>query len=107
MGRRYENKENFDLYAEPSTVKSGMVSALRGINTRIRFVRWIDMDRISRPVTQAEHREIVERLQSRNEPGCLAVLEKHIDRWQDQITSAIREGIAQIYMGRETARDSV
>jgi DNA-binding GntR family transcriptional regulator len=75
-----------------------MVAVLRNINSRIRFVRWIDMDRISRRATQAEHREIVERLKARNEPGCLAAIEKHIDRRQDQITSAIREGIAHIYM---------
>jgi hypothetical protein len=28
------------------------------------------------------------------------ILQKHIDRRLDQITSAIKEGYAQIYMGR-------
>lgn len=77
-----------------------MLQVLRNVNARIQFVRWVDMDRVSRPVTQAEHRQILERLEARDEAGCVAALEKHIDRRQDQITAAIKEGFAQIYMPR-------
>jgi DNA-binding GntR family transcriptional regulator len=75
-----------------------MVRVLRNVNARIRFVRWIDMDRGDRRHTQLEHREIVQALQRRDEATCAALLEKHIDRRVDQITSAIKEGYAQIYM---------
>lgn len=78
-----------------------MLQVLRNVNAKIQFVRWVDMDRVSRPVTQAEHRHIVERLKARDEFGCVAALEKHIDRRQDQITAAIKEGFAQIYMPRQ------
>ncbi len=75
-----------------------MLRVLRNVNARIRFVRWIDMDRINRAGTQLEHHRILLALKERDSETCIAVLEKHIDRRLDQITSAIREGYAQIYM---------
>lgn len=77
-----------------------MLQVLRNVNARIQFVRWLDMDRRGRHVTQGEHREILDRLRARDEAGAVAALEKHIHRRQDQITAAIREGLAQIYMPR-------
>ena len=75
-----------------------MLQVLRNVNARIQFVRWVDMDRAARPTTQADHRQILQALRRRDEAVCLSILEKHIDRRQEQITSAIKEGIAQIYM---------
>jgi len=75
-----------------------MLSVLRNVNARIRFVRWIDMDRINRAKTQAEHRAVLLGVKARDEAKCVPLLEKHIDRRLDQITSAIKEGYAQIYM---------
>src|ERR1700741_4962211 len=49
------------------------------------------MDRINRSNTQAEHRAVVEGLKARDEETCVTVLEKHIDRRLDRITSAIKE----------------
>lgn len=84
-----------------------MLRVLRNINARIRFVRWIDMDRINRSNTQAEHLRILLALRDRDEATCAAVLEKHIDRRLDQITSAIKEGYAQIYMPSARMNDQV
>jgi DNA-binding GntR family transcriptional regulator len=78
-----------------------MLRVLRNVNARIRFVRWIDMDRINRANTQAEHRAVLLGLKARDEAACVSVLEKHIDRRLDQITSAIKEAYAQIYMPAE------
>jgi DNA-binding FadR family transcriptional regulator len=75
-----------------------MLRMLRNVNACSRFVRWIDMDRINRSNTQAKHRAIIEGLKVRDEATCVSVLEKHIDRRLDRITSAIKEGYAQIYM---------
>lgn len=74
-----------------------MLRVLRNVNDRIRFVRWIDMDRINRSHTQIEHRNILLALKQRDE-RCVAMLECHIDRRHDQISSAIKEGYAKIYM---------
>lgn len=75
-----------------------MLRVLRNVNARIRFVRWIDMDRGNRANTQVEHRGVLDGLKARDEAACVSILEKHIDRRLDQITSAIKEGYAQIYM---------
>lgn len=75
-----------------------MLRVLRNVNARIRFVRWIDMDRGNRSNTQAEHRAVLLGLKARDEGACVSILEKHIDRRLDQVTSAIKEGYAQIYM---------
>jgi DNA-binding GntR family transcriptional regulator len=84
-----------------------MLRVLRNVNARIRFVRWIDMDRINRANTQAEHRAVLHALKARDEGACVYVLERHIDRRLDTITSAIKEGYAQIYMPsvRSAARE--
>jgi DNA-binding GntR family transcriptional regulator len=95
-----ELDENFH---EKLIVMSGndeMLRVLRNVNARIHFVRWIDMDRADRKVTQHEHRAVLLALKARDEAACVAVLEKHITRRVEQITSALREGYALIYMPR-------
>ena len=78
-----------------------MLRVLRNVNARIRFVRWIDMDRINRTHTQLEHRQVLLALQAGREAECTEILERHIDRRLDEITSAIKEGYAQIYMSKK------
>jgi len=77
-----------------------MVRVLRNVNARIHIVRWTDMERGDRRVTQNEHRQTLLALKARDGPGCARLLERHIDRRMDQITSALKEGYAQIYMPR-------
>ena len=77
-----------------------MLRVLANVNARIRFVRWIDMDRGDRANTQAEHRDVLLGLKRRDKAACVAILEKHIDRRLDQITTALKEGYAKIYMPR-------
>lgn len=74
------------------------VRVLKHINARIHFVRWIDMQRGDRPRTQDEHRQLLLALKAGDEQACVDALEKHIDRRIDQITAALREGFARIYM---------
>src|SRR6201987_5023726 len=80
-----------------------MLRVLRNVNARIRFVRWIDMDRINRANTQAEHRAVVLGLKARDEITCVSVLDKHIDRRLDRITKPIEGGCAEIYMASTKA----
>jgi DNA-binding GntR family transcriptional regulator len=92
-----------EMFHERLMAMSGnaeMFRVLRNVNARIRFVRWIDMDRGDRRLTQMEHRLVLTNLGARDEAACAMILQKHIDRRLDQITSAIKEGYAQIYMGR-------
>lgn len=80
-----------------------MQRVLQNVNARIRFVRWIDMHRGDRRKTQLEHADLLRALKRRDAAKCVALLEKHIDRRQDEITAALKEGYAQIYMPRTTA----
>ncbi|WP_420995151.1 GntR family transcriptional regulator [Cupriavidus sp. 30B13] len=75
-----------------------MLRVLKNINARIRFVRWIDMERCDRRKSQNEHREILLGLKARDAERCLPILGKHINRRYDEISSALKEGYAQIYM---------
>ncbi|MCX8998379.1 GntR family transcriptional regulator [Rhizobiaceae bacterium BDR2-2] len=81
-----------------------MMRVLKNINDRIRFVRWIDMDRANRAKTQADHRAVLENLKRRDVDACIEYLDRHISRRLDQITSAIKEGYAQIYMPTQLRR---
>src|SRR5579872_4149946 len=76
-----------------------MLRVLSNVNARIRFVRWIDMNPAQRPATQKEHRAVLDALRQKDEAEAICILERHITRRLDQITSAIRAGIAHIYMG--------
>lgn len=71
---------------------------LRNINARIQFVRWIDVGRRGRTVTQAEHMEIARSLKRRDAERCVTLLTRHIERRLEEITAAIREGFGRIYM---------
>lgn len=77
---------------------SEMLRVLRNVNARIRFVRWIDMDRIHRGQTQLEHRSVLKFMKNRDLDGCSEVLERHISRRMDEIVSSIKEGFAKIYL---------
>lgn len=80
---------------------SEMMRVLVNVNARIRFVRWIDMDRADRQASQHTHKEILLGLKARDPERCLPLLHRHIDRRLDQISSALKEGYAQIYMAGE------
>jgi DNA-binding GntR family transcriptional regulator len=75
-----------------------MMRVLNNVNARIRFVRWIDMSSGDRKKTQTEHRTLIRKLKQRDEAACVGMLEAHIDRRLDQITAALKEGYARIYM---------
>jgi len=104
-----ELDETFHERLMAMSANAEMLRVLRNVNARIRFVRWIDMDRINRANTQAEHRAVLHALKARDEGTCVYVLERHIDRRLDTITSAIKEGYAQIYMpsAKSAARETV
>ncbi len=80
-----------------------MLHALRTTNARIRFVRWIDMEKGRRAHTQSEHLELLEALSSRDAAKAREILQGHIDARLEQITAAIREGYARIYMDRASS----
>jgi DNA-binding GntR family transcriptional regulator len=77
-----------------------MQHTLRTVNARIRFIRWVNMENGRRRLTQGEHNAILEAVAQRNAEQARALLHAHIDGRLEQITLAIREGYAMIYMNR-------
>lgn len=75
-----------------------MLRVLQNINARLRFVRWIDMEQCDRSASQTTHRDILLGLKARDADACVPMLAQHINRRLDQISAALKEGYAQIYM---------
>ncbi len=73
------------------------VRSIRGINERIRFVRWIDMQNGRRAGTQTEHIRIISLLRARDTDAAATLLHSHIERRLDQIVDVIRASFAEIY----------
>ena len=76
-----------------------MVRVLRNVNARIRFVRWIDMEKGRRAITQGEHAAVIGALKRRDADACTRMLRDHITHRLDQITEVIGEGYLRIYTG--------
>lgn len=77
-----------------------ILRTLRNVNSRIHFVRWIDMQHGRRATTQAEHRAIVLALQRRDAKLAEQLLTAHISRRLDQIVEVVKSGVAEIYLPR-------
>jgi DNA-binding GntR family transcriptional regulator len=75
-----------------------MVRALKSINARIHYFRWIDMQNGRRRYTQQEHLRIVKALKERDADTARELLQGHISRRLDRIVEVIRMGFAEIYM---------
>ena len=75
-----------------------MVRAVKSINARIHYFRWIDMQNGKRRYTQQEHLRIVKALKERDAPAAANLIEGHISGRLDRIVEVIRMGYAEIYM---------
>jgi DNA-binding GntR family transcriptional regulator len=83
------------------TGNNEMLKALKNINCRIRFVRWIDM-RNRRKWTQAEHRKVLDAIRDRNAALASSLMSGHIEHRREEIVSAVREWYGQMYVGESS-----
>jgi DNA-binding GntR family transcriptional regulator len=95
-----EFDEIFHEHIVSFTRNSEMARVLKNVNERIKFFRWIDMDN-RRNETQHEHRNILQAICARDADKAGELMQRHITCRQDQITAAVKEGYARIYMGTE------
>jgi DNA-binding GntR family transcriptional regulator len=95
--------EDFHERLARATHNDEFLRNIRGINARIHFVRWIDMQRGRRAYTQNEHLQIVRALKKRDANTAARLMRGHISRRLDQIVEVIRTGFAEIYMGNSLA----
>ena len=73
-----------------------MVEALRNINARIQFVRWLDMSE-RRTETQHEHRVIVAALMGRDAEAAEQGIQDHISHRLDQIVEKVERSYGRIF----------
>jgi len=99
--------EQFHERVARLTRNEEMVRALKSINARIHYFRWIDMQNGRRRYTQQEHMRIVKSLKERDAAAVTRLMEGHISRRLDRIVEVIRMGFAEIYMrDRSTESES-
>jgi len=89
--------EHFHTRLMAASGNGEMIRLLENVNARIRFIRWVDMDR-RRPETQREHRAILQALKAGDGAGAARRMRVHIERRDDQITQAVREGYSRLYV---------
>lgn len=71
---------------------------LANLNERIRFIRWLDMEKVGRDATQREHAAILKALRTRDAAAGDRLLAAHIGLRREQIVEAITRGLARIYL---------
>jgi DNA-binding GntR family transcriptional regulator len=94
--------EQFHESVARLTRNEEMVRALKSINARIHYVRWIDMQNGNRKYTQQEHMRIVKALKERDVRAASNLVKGHISGRLDRIVDVIRMGYAEIYMRGQT-----
>jgi DNA-binding GntR family transcriptional regulator len=94
--------EQFHERVARLTRNEEMVRAVKSINARIHYVRWIDMQNGRRRYTQLEHMKIVKALKERDAKAAAALIERHISGRLDRIVDVIRTAFAEIYMRDQT-----
>ncbi|HTH78076.1 MAG TPA: GntR family transcriptional regulator [Ramlibacter sp.] len=88
--------EEFHLRIARLTANPEYERALLNINSRIHYIRWVDMQQ-RRSFTQAEHMAIVRALKRRALVDANDLLVRHITRRLDQIVDVVKAGYAEIY----------
>ncbi len=89
--------EEFHLRIARMTHNAEFVRLLDGINSRIHFVRWIDMRR-HKKLDMKSHVRFAQLLRERDVAACLTDSSVVIRRRYHEIVDVIRTGIAEIYM---------
>jgi DNA-binding GntR family transcriptional regulator len=75
-----------------------LLDRLRVINSRIRFIRWIVMEKARREKTQGEHQAIVEALAAKDGDLAASLISSHVGRRLDEIVEAVKLGYARIFL---------
>jgi len=90
--------EGFHERLAEATGNGELLRALRALNARIYFFRWVDMQG-RRGTTQGEHRAILRAVAAGDAEAAASALAGHIGRRGDQIAAVVKEGYARLYMG--------
>ncbi|WP_175942957.1 GntR family transcriptional regulator [Caballeronia sp. BCC1704] len=73
-----------------------MVRALYGINARIHFVRWMDLEQRGHDAF-AEHLDILDAIEARDIERCRALTESHITWRMEEIARVVDAGVVRLF----------
>lgn len=93
-----ELDEAFHLRIATMARNAELTRMLVSLNERIRFIRWIDMEKVGRDSTQQEHGQILDALRRRDAASAERLMGEHIALRREQIVEAITQGLARIYL---------
>jgi DNA-binding GntR family transcriptional regulator len=88
--------EQFHLELAALSGNAEIGRVLQGINARIHYVRWVDVDQ-RRNEAFTEHLEILDALAERDAARCAALTDTHI-RWRmEEITRVVQASVVKLY----------
>jgi DNA-binding GntR family transcriptional regulator len=97
--------EGFHIRLAKLSGNSELVSILRNLNDRIRYIRMIDLKRLrggSEPEHEvlrlSAHRSILTALEQRDVPAADKALRSHIERRREEAIEAVRLAYSQLYV---------
>lgn len=90
--------EGFHLRIAAMADNAELRRMLYSLNERIRFIRWIDMERVGRSSTQQEHLEILRAITARDAMASERLMATHIGLRREQIVEALAQGLARLYL---------
>ncbi|WP_052382251.1 GntR family transcriptional regulator [Paraburkholderia kururiensis] len=90
------NDELFHLELAAMSGNAEIGRVLQGINARIHYVRWVDVDQ-RRNEAFTEHLQILDALAQRDTERCVALTDTHI-RWRmEEITRVVHASVVKLY----------
>jgi DNA-binding GntR family transcriptional regulator len=98
---RLRQDEEFHLRIARLTGNPEFERALEAVNSRIHFVRWIDLRQ--RGTSVAGHARLAGLLRTRDAERCATQLGDLIRRRREEILEVIKQGVVEIYVARTTA----
>jgi DNA-binding GntR family transcriptional regulator len=88
--------EEFHMRLVALSGNNEMVRALYGINARIHFVRWVDLEQRGHDAF-AEHLDLLDALEARDAARCRALVETHITWRMEEITKVVEAGVVKLF----------
>ncbi|MGU7782292.1 GntR family transcriptional regulator [Burkholderia sp. PU8-34] len=88
--------EEFHVRLVALSGNNEMVRALYGVNARIHFVRWVDLEQRGHDAF-AEHLEILDAIEARDAQRCRELTETHITCRMEEITKVVDAGVVKLF----------
>ncbi len=97
-----EHDEAFHEAIADGSRNTEAVRLLRDINSRIRFLRVVALERENcKTVTSVEHGQILSEIKARNTEEAVALMSRHINLMLGDVTEIAREAVVRIYLGED------